>query len=796
MDKYKGLREEALKSAIYCDYFAKYIYTQIGNIDFVIAKHNTENGQSSLFDELEKSNLKSSLWAEAKQGTKFDIYESFVQLILTIGKEKTFEKYIPPKYIGAFDAEKFAFIEYHSIQDIFYQNDFNWNVAPSNHETKEFNLLYELCKNILEDNSIVFKYEETEKEFKEFIQLNFKKEKDITEKISVTKNNFTFVFQRWSEKVKPTIAVDWVEANKENIISADFFLADLLSENNESIKDSLAVVLKHKEYYYNKERKNIGGFRFDTVGFNDKQRAYKAFWNIYSRPPRQEYWDYIIARRDLLVPQDIRERKGSYFTPQIWVEKSQSYLENVLGEQWQEEYYIWDCCAGTGNLLNGLTNYENVWASTIDKQDVDVMQDRINNGWNMPENHIFQFDFLNDDFSKCPESLQEILKDEEKRKKLVIYINPPYAEATSSNTISAKESKHKSGVATSKIKEKYQNLLVQGAKELYVLFIFRCYKELSNCIIANFSKIKTLQGTHYKEFRNAFIPKLEKLFIVPAWTFDNVKGKFPIGFFVWDTKIKEKFTSINIDIFDENGELLGNKLILATPEKNIKDWLRKYKDEENPIGWLVRGSADVQNNRVVFITSKPSESVLKASNASMITSKNLIENCIFHTVRKVIESTWINDRDQYLYPNNKWEADDEFKSDCLIYSLFAESNTIKAEHGINHWIPFKREEVGCKKTFKSNFMSNFLQSIKLSNASKVVYTSALELWTYYHSQEKATPDASFYDIRLYFQGEENGKMNSTSDDEVYNELIIDLRNKMKLLAKEITPKVYKYGFLV
>ncbi|MGP1437747.1 MAG: hypothetical protein ACTTKH_01600, partial [Treponema sp.] len=580
MNKYKDLREEALKSAIYCDYFAKYIYTQIGNIDFVIAKHNTENGQASLFGELENADLKSSIWAEAKQGTKCDIYESFVQLILTIGKEKAFEKHIPPKYIGAFDAEKFAFIEYHRLQDIFYQNDFNWNVAPSNHETKEFKQLYELCKNILEANSIIFKYEEAEKEFKDFIQLNFKTKKEITEKISVTKNNFTFVFQRWSEKVKPTIAVNWAEANKENIISADFFLADLLSENNESIKDSLAVVLKHKEYYYNKERKSIGGFLFSSVGFNDRQKAYNEFWNIYSRPPRKEYWDYIIARRDLLVPQDIRERKGSYFTPQIWIEKSQQYLSDVLGEQWQENYYIWDCCAGTGNLLNGLTNYDNVWASTIDRQDVDVMQERINSGWKMAENHIFQFDFLNDDFSKCPESLQEILTDAEKRKRLVIYINPPYAEATSSKTISAKSSKHKSGVATSKIKEKYQDILKQGAKELYVLFIFRCYKELSNCIIANFSTLKILQGVHYKELREAFVSKLEKLFIVPAWTFDNVKGKFPIGFFIWNTKIKEKFTSINIDIFDENGEFFGNKTIVTTPEKNIKDWLRKYKDEE------------------------------------------------------------------------------------------------------------------------------------------------------------------------------------------------------------------------
>ena len=88
------------------------------------------------------------------------------------------------------------------------------------------------------------------------------------------------------------------------------------------------------------------------------------------------------------------------------MEKSQQYLADVLGETWQDEYYIWDCCAGTGNLLNGLTNYDRVWASTLDKQDVDVMMDRIDNGWPMAENHVFQFDFLNDDFTECPEELQ------------------------------------------------------------------------------------------------------------------------------------------------------------------------------------------------------------------------------------------------------------------------------------------------------------------------------------------------------------------------------------------------------
>ncbi|MCR5080594.1 MAG: hypothetical protein K6B17_04545 [Treponema sp.] len=46
---YKKLREEPLKSAVQQDYFKSYKYTQLGNIDFVIAKHNTDKGMLSLF---------------------------------------------------------------------------------------------------------------------------------------------------------------------------------------------------------------------------------------------------------------------------------------------------------------------------------------------------------------------------------------------------------------------------------------------------------------------------------------------------------------------------------------------------------------------------------------------------------------------------------------------------------------------------------------------------------------------------------------------------------------------------
>ena len=821
---YSKLREEPLKNRIRDDFFGQYKYTQLGNIDFVIAKYDVDKGQTSLFDD--DRALKSILWAEAKQGTSHDIYESFVQLILTIGKEKTFEKFLPPKYIGAFDAEKFAFIEYHSIQGVFYQNDFNWNVTPSNHDSKEFKQLYSLCENLLTENTILFKYATQGAEFKEFIRLNFKTDKDISEKISVTKNNFTFVFQRWSEVVKPTISVDWDKAMKVGIISADFFLADLLSGENESLKDSLYVVLKKTKYELAKQIDEMGFVSVSSVGFNDKQKAYKEFWAIYARPPKEEYWDYIIGRRDLLVPQDIRERKGSFFTPQIWVEKSQQYLADVFGETWQDEYYIWDCCAGTGNLLNGLTNYRNVWASTLDQQDVDVMKDRIRGGWNMFENHVFQFDFLNDDFSKCPEELQEILNDEEKRKKLVIYINPPYAEGD--NRIG----KGRSGIAVSKIQEEYSNLMGYAKRELFIQFITRIYAEIKECKFGLFSTLVHLQGSKFFAIRNNFKAKLEKIFLVPANTFDNVKGEFSIGFQVWDMEKQESFSNTLANLYDRNGKFIGNKTIIAYENvKYLNDWTLDFieKDKEyerkNSIGNIIGVSNDFQNQSSVCI-----ENPNKPWNHRyqwQITKNNLIQSCIYFSVRKCIEHNWINHYDQFLYPNNGWKSDIVFQTDCLTWTLFSPKIFIKSSTCINHWIPFTEQQVGCTKAFKSNLMSTFIndflagkiivtngrteeglfvdseetrhgtspQPMELSAEAKAVFDAGMELWKYYHSQPKANPDASFYDIRKFFQGETKGRMNATSNDENYMELIGDLREKQKILAKKIEAKVYEYGFL-
>ena len=57
-------------------------------------------------------------------------------------------------------------------------------------------------------------------------------------------------------------------------------------------------------------------------------------------------------------------------------------------------------------------------------------------------------------------------------------------------------------------------------------------------------------------------------------------------------------------------------------------------------------------------------------------------------------------------------------------------------------------------------------------------------------------NASYYDIRRYFHGETNGKMNPDSKDETYMRLWGNIKDALKVLAKKIEPKVYLYGFLL
>ena len=107
------------------------------------------------------------------------------------------------------------------------------------------------------------------------------------------------------------------------------------------------------------------------------------------------------------------------------------------------------------------------------------MHDAIDIGrLNLIKNNVFQFDFLNDGYidkngsivsdlvncSKIPESLRNILATPEKRKKLVIYINPPYKDLTTSSDTSGNSMVH----------DLYLSELRVANRELFGQFLTYC----------------------------------------------------------------------------------------------------------------------------------------------------------------------------------------------------------------------------------------------------------------------------------------------------------------------------------
>jgi hypothetical protein len=418
--------------------------------------------------------------------------------------------------------------------------------------------------------------------------------------------------------------------------------------------------------------------------------------------------------------------------------------------------------------------------------------------------------------------LQNIISDENKRKKLIVYINPPYAE------VSSLGKGGKAGVNQSSIHNKYISKLETAGRELYTQFIARIYYEIPSCVIANFSKLKTLQGSAFDGFRSFFHAKLEKLFVVPANSFDNVKGNFPIGFQIWNTSKEQKFKKIAADVFSDDGNFIGKKYFYSYDKSQfINKWITSFKNNSEPnIGFLAGTNGnDFQHNNIVYILNDREQ--MANPRGIWITQNNLIPACIYFAVRKVVPATWLNDRDQFLYPNDEWENDEEFHNDCLTYTIF--NNNISCKHGINHWIPFIEWDVESHNRFDSHFMTDFFKGEteefiarepqlfydcgkgggasggathkkkaprKFSKAAKDVFKAGKELWKYYHKQPKCNANASLYDIKEFFQGRsDKGKMNNKSEDEKYNEFMGNLRLALKGLAEGIEPKVYEYGFL-
>ena len=228
-------------------------------------------------------------------------------------------------------------------------------------------------------------------------------------------------------------------------------------------------------------------------------------------------------------------------------------------------------------------------------------------------------------------------------------------------------------------------------------------------------------------------------------------------FFIWDTKKKEIFSEIAADVFNEKGLFTDNKNIYSYDNEKgrINDWLKIHKINSTTFSGVMMGDApDFQNNNYVSILNNVGK---RHGIYFLINEANINIASIYLAIRHCIEATWLNDRDQFLFPNNGWQNDSEFHNDCLTFALFHSQNKITSSEGTNHWIPFTEHEVNAQAKFESNFMTNFIKGkikqevtndtlfektktedqkpLVFSEEATAVFDAGRELWKYYHAQK-------------------------------------------------------------
>ncbi len=518
------------------------------------------------------------IWFEAKEGSTPPVL-MFTQLLFYVRDAHKKGEHIPP-FLAVIDREKAAIMETAKALPIMMDKDIKWPKSGSAVDKK----LAAQAAPYIETHFVVYKMETHEHEFIGAVKTAIKAGKLV--RTQITPANLRQVFDKWVEMIGQEI--DGVSETDYALL----FFADIMHDGVKAAMANLPARLLHED---EKPIFLLNGKTYEL----SSDRGYRNFWAIYHRPPEEEYRGYLLERRDSLLPLDERSFKGAFYTPLHIVDKAYDLLAETLGKNWQQNYIVWDMCCGVGNLEVKHSNHRNIFMSTLDKADIDVMT----------ASHTcvaatkFQYDYLNDDVTdfgeidysltkKLPKELQQAIADAKDKKKgakkILVLINPPYAEAMNvdNRTESAgKNAEQKSGVASTKIGANMGDL-GYAARELFVQFLVRIQKELPNATVAIFSKLKYVNSPNFEQFREQWTAKYLGGYAVHSKAFDGLKGDFPIGFLIWDTSKNLPSNEITTQALDKFGNYSGDKVFYKKIEQlPLSEWIvrpRSNKEDALP----------------------------------------------------------------------------------------------------------------------------------------------------------------------------------------------------------------------
>ena len=541
---------------------------------------------------------------------------------------------------------------------------------------------------------------------------------------------------------------------------------------------------------------------------------------------------------DRLIEDKERRRKGQFYTPKIFADYAHKMISEALGDNWKDEYVVWDNCCGTKNLTRDY-RFKELYCSTLENAELEISS-RYN-----PEAVSFQFDFLNDTIAgrdslsgvyddKLPKGLKDALLE---NKPIVFLLNPPYGKPSGMT---------RNGIGNNIVNtninaEMLENQYGIGSSMLEMQFIYRIIKitekyRLSNATIAMFNKTTYLTAPACKQLRNYMFSKYGYVngCEIDGSIFNNVGG-CGISFMVFSTKTQNK--NIVCDIIKQNEQqidIIKQKIVYNTDNlKTLTDYAKfgfsknkitvpfiksplnvtnteKYVPA-NFIGWYFSHSNDVfQSQQMIGLLNS------FAHVGWAITPENYENCCCAFSARRLIKCEFYNDKDQFLYPNIKHQNYKLFVNDSIIFSLFNDKSNTASLRNVtcnnklwdikNEFFWMSKSEIeslankynndDCYNdahTSSERFVYNKLQTITLSPEAKAVLDKASdivrntfkyrELFNQEHPEYQINNwDCGFYQIKALC------KEYAKSD---YDEFV----KLYKKLADKMRPMVYELGFL-
>jgi len=186
-----------------------------------------------------------------------------------------------------------------------------------------------------------------------------------------------------------------------------------------------------------------------------------------------------------------------------------------------------------------------------------------------------------------------------------------------------------------------------------------------------------------------------------------------------------------------------------------------------------------------------------------VTEENLCKASVMFAVRMLISHTWQNHNDQFLQPSQP--LSDEFKSDCLVWMLFAGKNLTAGADELrwndrdwsltNHFIPFTEGEVGARARFDSDFMVRYTAGMTFSPEAQTVLDEGRNLFKRFHATsfpnkirqefKLGRADAGWYQVRRSLEAFSDTEF---TDFDPFKAAYADLSAKLR-------PQVFELGFL-